>query len=281
MIFHSRLSIGLVAGIAYAIVGIASGLGYFEGVEREYILEPEPMPPELLPPPRPEPIERKPPVDDRPKLTICVEPGCRPCVALLKEIDAHKLAAFQIEIVRKESDDCPKWVEYFPAAIFTDAQGRTMVMPQQDGGPDIKRPAPTAERIIAKWQELNPGTELRLAPLLPDDPLFSQLATFVSMFEKFAPFVGSEGTITIQPKTPISASLEDGTTLRYSKVSGRYQMVGGIPSFTFDQPFPRVDARKLFLHIGAQVLDAQFEPPSTIAIGTSKGRYRFKMEKVE
>lgn len=285
MIFTTRLFIVLAVVTTAAIVGnaiVGGALAYFEGVEREYILEPEPMPPELLPPPKPEAVEPSPWIDIRPKLTICIEPGCRPCVQLQKEIAAGKLDAFQITILRKEANEWPEWVEYPPAAIFTDGRGQRMVMPKQDGGPEINRPAPTAATIIAQWQKLNPGAELPdLCPLMPDDPLFAQLATFVSMFDKFAPFVGNEGTITLQPKTPISASLEDGTTLRYAKVSGRYQIVGGIPSITFEEPFPRADGRVLGLHVGAQILDAKFEPPSTIAIGTSKGRYRFKMEKVE
>lgn len=281
MIFGSRLwnwllicgtfaACGVVAVMPIALATYTDQLA----IGDEYRLEPEPMDPEKLPTPVVEhelPADRLPSADPRPLLTICVEPGCQPCVFLEREIAAHKLDDFQIEVLRAEKDQCPAWVHYFPAAIFTDAKGRRMVMPAQDGEPRTDRPAPTAATIIARWQELNPGTLLQSAAAAPPKTLLDQLAMYL----------GPGGTITIQPSRPIAAVMEDGTKLSYSRLSGKYQIVNGIPSIMFDPPFARVDARKFLLHVGAEIKDARFEPPSTASVGTTAGRYRFIMERAE
>lgn len=258
----------------------------------KYQLEPEPMDPAKLPPPpseppaadpakpadKPEEQPRLSPVDPRPELTICVSSGCQPCIFLEREIKAGKLDAFQVRIVRYADGECPG-IYYFPAAIFTDARGRRWVMPQQDGDPP-RRPAPTAATILAKWQELNPDRPLSQPAPAPADPATSSSAA-KTLVDQLANYLGSAGTIVIQPARPIVAVMEDGSKVSYSRLSARYQITDGVPALQFDPPAPRVDARKFGLHFGATISDARLEPPATLAIGTSRGRYRIRLEAAE
>lgn len=277
MIFRSR-----ILSLLFSVATIATGV-FFEGVERSdpgldlpapvYRLEPEPMDPAELPPRPAEPIEVLPkpadpePVDNRPLLTLCVELGCQPCQWRERDVDDGLLSMFRVEIKRREKDETPDWIKFYPAFLFTDANGRLYSLPRQDGDPAKPPPVPSIEQVIETWQKHNPGVMLAAPP--------------ASMLDQLAKFLGPEGTIVVQPSRPVTALLEDGSKLSYARLAGKYRIDKGVPSIIFDPPLARVDARKLFLHVGAQIQDARYEPPATIAVGTTAGRYRLKLEKAD
>ena len=277
MIFTSR-----VRSLLLIVSAIATG-AFFEGVERYapgidlaepvpvYRLEPEPMdssklpepidppvePTELAPRPDPEPVDNRPIIDafsaDR---RVC--PPCGPFEDWLEE--NREASAFRFHVVKvPKLTDLPKWVQErgAPCFRFSKANGEKVAYSGWWG----------EEHLIRYYQTHNPGVMLAMPAK--------------SLVEQLTKFLGTEGQLTVQPTKPVAAFLEDGTKLSYSRVSVKYVIKNGIPSWTFDPPLVRTDGRYFGIHVGAQILDGKYEPPSTVAVGTTAGRYRLKLEKAD
>lgn len=226
----------------------------------------------LEPIPQPEPDapqndpEQRPPADNRPVLYVYTMAGCRPCEQLKAEVEAGAFEQFRVEWRAREQDQWPEWVEFAPRIQFQGNDGQWYVYPRREASgalPTFGR----AQGFLAVWQQYHP------------EQVFN-VAAGKSLVDQLALFAGVSGTITVTPDRPVQATLDDLTVLSYSRLTGKYRIANGRPLFTFETPLPRVDARKFGLHFGAQIQQAAYEPPATLAIDTTRGKYRLRLEEV-
>lgn len=93
-----------------------------------------------------------------------------------------------------------------------------------------------------------------------------------------AEFLGDGGTFSLTPNKPVHAELPDGTTLDFVTLHGRFKG-GSSPEIYFEPPMPIATGTVLgILRVGATVRDLKYGPPATV--GTSKGRFRLKIETI-
>ncbi len=93
-------------------------------------------------------------------------------------------------------------------------------------------------------------------------------------------FLGDEATIVITPAMPIKTTMDDGSVLKYSKLSAHYRMVNGSPTLTIDQPQPAVYVRRLGLWFEADIQGAVGDlgaKPPTATLDTTRGKYKVKI----
>jgi hypothetical protein len=93
-------------------------------------------------------------------------------------------------------------------------------------------------------------------------------------------YLGDEATIVITPAQPIKATMDDGSVLKYSKLSAHYKMVGGNPMLTIDQPQPQAFVKKWGLWFEADIQGAKGDlgaTPPTAMLKTSRGDYKVKV----
>lgn len=99
--------------------------------------------------------------------------------------------------------------------------------------------------------------------------------------EQVMQFTGLSGTLTFTPDSSVDATLDDGTRVQFARVFGRYDVSPDDVRIAFEKPFPLVTVHKFFLQICADVRDFQYSPPANLTVGTSKGRYRISLEKLQ
>ena len=99
-----------------------------------------------------------------------------------------------------------------------------------------------------------------------------------SPIDQFRRYAGDSGTFAFTPAVPINTTMDDGTVLSYSTIQGSYAIVNGVPTIKLVTPLPQVQAHKFFMRFNAAIQDAQYVPPSSVAIGTTRGRYTIKLE---
>jgi hypothetical protein len=129
--------------------------------------------------------------------------------------------------------------------------------------------------LIAEWKLANPGAELQT--LAGSGPLAG-----ASMPEQLSKFLPDGTVITIRPPAPVKALMDDGTIITFQQVTGTYTTRSGQPTLVLSPPLPGVSAKKYFFRFGATINGGQYEPdPGVIAIDTSMGRYRMKLEPVK
>lgn len=207
--------------------------------------------------------------DHRPVIRLYSSRGCRVCQWLQQRVDRGTLSEFRWQFFGDK--DRPEWVQFTPAAHFQGVDGKWYIYPRQDGSL-TDPPKWSDEEFRVRWLVHNPGA--------PVEAVDSTVGAGKSLLEQLEAYAGASGSITFVPDRPVRAVMEDGTVLNYSRVSGKYRIAGGIPHIVFDAPFPRVDASRFWVHFGAQIQDARYEPPATVAIGTNRGRYRISIDKV-
>jgi hypothetical protein len=212
-------------------------------------------------------------IDNRPVIRLYSSRGCQTCQWLKARIAQGKFSEFRWEFC--EDADRPDWVQFTPAAHFEGADGQWFVYPRQDGSV-TQAPTWSDDEFRQRWLAHHPGARLQAVGGSGE----GNASAGKSLLDQLTLYAGPSGTITFAPDTPIRATMEDGTVLSYSRVTGKYKIVGGAPQIVFESPLPRVDAQRFWMHLGAQIQDARYEPPATLAIGTNRGRYRIKLEQV-
>lgn len=132
----------------------------------------------------------------------------------------------------------------------------------------------TPPLLLNWWKAQHAGEELPVYEVPVPKASGNQAKDFIEQFRLFA---GDSGKLSIQPDKPIVAELEDGTMVKYSRINAKWRMVNGQPVVTFGEPLPAVSVLKWRFRISASILDAGFEPPAAVRVGTSKGRYRISL----
>ena len=94
-------------------------------------------------------------------------------------------------------------------------------------------------------------------------------------------FTGGSGTLGLTPDVPVDAVLDNGTSVHFTSLYGRYKASPGGVTITLEKPLPNVVVHKLFLKIGANIMDFQYTPPPELTVGTSEGRYRISLEEIQ
>lgn len=176
------------------------------------------------------------PSDPRP---ICyvhsVKKLCKPCEEFaewwLQNCDQFELNVIPVEY--ESFNALPQWVRErgVPLAHYESEK-------QATGWASATWNAST---IVATWRAANPGRGLPAAPMAGASP-----------FDQIAKFTGSSGSFTFRPNSPISASLDDRTSLRYPSIQGRYTVENGVVTLKLDPPLPTGEYRK-FMRFGFQI----------------------------
>lgn len=201
------------------------------------------------------------PTDLRPAIRVYTLPNegaCPPCNDLKR---ASLAAGFPYRL--DWSTQAPEWVTAFPTLHW---QGRSRIW-----------------RQIVGWQSFN-LSQIAVDPPVGTAPANSATAVqsqaaSADVLAKALQFAGPGGTFTFQPDQPIQATMDDGTKISYSRLSGRYSITAGSAVVRFDQPLARIDARKFKVHFGTTLDDMQYPDPNGYpTAGTGLGRYPIKIE---
>jgi hypothetical protein len=208
--------------------------------------------------------------DLRPVVFYFTTTNCPPCARLDKDIEAGKLPWF-----RFEKRDAPAWyVGSFPAFHYNDASGKGRVLSGYVSPNDL----------VKAWRSANNGKVLRVPvpqvqPPLTGEAAFAQ-ATASSLPAQIRKFLGDEASIVITPSMPINTAMDDGSIVKYSKISAHYKMVSGVPMITIDQPQPQAFVRKFGIWFEADLQGARGnldEHPPTATLKTSRGDVKIKI----
>ncbi len=185
---------------------------------------------------------------------------CRPCADQWETIDCGAMQSWRFEL-----RPAPEWVQAVPTYHFQRADGAWWNYP---------RPTEEHEGVkgFAKsYATQNPKfrvvCDTKLSAAEPDPMLI--------MFRRFA---GDSGRITFTPDMPIKATLDDGTIVSYRSITGKYDYNNGRPTLTLDGDKPQLSARKFLMRFGLTLNDAQYDPPSSVSVGTSRGRYTIQLK---
>jgi hypothetical protein len=144
--------------------------------------------------------------------------------------------------------------------------------------------------LIAAWSRRNPGRQLpgiekakfpvpQVQPPMTGEAAFAQAAAS-SLPDQIRKFLGDEATIVITPSMPINTAMDDGSIVKYSKISAHYKMVSGVPMITIDQPQPQAFVRKFGIWFEADLQGARGnldEHPPTATLKTSRGDVKIKI----
>lgn len=130
--------------------------------------------------------------------------------------------------------------------------------------------------ILATWKAANPGRGLTAGAMYVGSPMLDQIS-------KYLP----NGTrISIDLPRPMNVSLDDKTTLKYTRIAGTLVTENGKSAMKLDRPLPEIAAWrgvwKIGTTFGAQINELIFwdtDPPS-VGVGTNRGLYRFEMKEV-
>lgn len=213
------------------------------------------------------PESQIPPPIKRPSIYVYSSDNCEPCKAFERDAEAGAFPRLTFE-----HRVPPAWVNSVPTFHFAGEDNQwysrsgyltaaglihaySLVNPRFSQEPDLPAPA-TVEKPTA---QVPSGAG----------------STIAEQFQKFA---GTSGTFEIKPERPIAATLDDGTAVSYIVIRGRYSIVDGRPKLTLSDPMPTIVATKFFMRFGVTLQDAIYDPPSSVSIGTSRGRYRIELK---
>ncbi len=251
--------------------------------------ETEPLPPAASPVERPQspdltardtapgvaqfpeaPTETLPATDSRPVVYYFTTTNCAPCERLKKDIADGKLPWF-----RFENRPAPAWyVGSFPAFHYSDSAGKGRVMSGYVSPNDL----------VKAWRSANGGKVLRVPvpqvqPPMTGEAAFAQAAAS-TLPDQIRKFLGDEATILITPSMPINTAMDDGSIVKYSKISAHYKMIGNVPTLTIDDPKPQAWVRKFGIWFEADLQGARGnldEKPPTATLKTSRGDVKIKI----
>lgn len=149
-----------------------------------------------------------------------------------------------LNVVEREP---PEWYTLCPTFHWNGPDGRAWLYPR-DGGKFTG-----VKGMLDSYDRTNPGARFKaVASRGAEKP--SQL-TSASPFDQIQKFTGTGGKFTFVPDSPINASLDDRTSLKFSSIQGRYTVSNGIVTLKLDPPLPVGEYRK-WLRFGFQITGA-------------------------
>lgn len=225
------------------------------------------------------PAKRKPVV-----LTVYTsKAGCRACHNFLKwrESNASKIGC-EVKHLQyaKLEDSSVSFPNGLPAFCITDHAGKATwfmgwsLLPEHEAG----TLCPLCLIAFVQHSKGVPTIEFDKSDVQVAQPVGTDGGTALEQALRYA---GPSGRFTFVPDQPIDAKLDDRTELRYTQVSGTYQIAESGATLTLDAPLPQVFSRKWFWRFGATLQGADFTPPATIGIKTNRGRYRVSLEQFQ
>lgn len=218
-------------------------------------------------------------VDLRPVVPFYTAPWCEPCKPIKARINGNSFPDFRFE-------------ERPPTPGMSIPQFGIM---GSDGVEYAFMPTsfPVGRQraeLIAAWKRRNPGKPLRgiekvLFPVPQVQPPMTAQAEFAQAAASTIPdqirkFLGDEASIVITPSMPINTAMDDGSIVKYQKISAHYKMVSGVPMITLDQPQPQAFVRKFGIWFEADLQGARGnmdEHPPTATLKTSRGDVKIKI----
>jgi len=189
-------------------------------------------------------------------------PGC-------KKLEAD-IAAGMLPWFRFEKRPAPSWVTASPTVHFADSNGNWHSFTGWPGALEFAR----------RWGNKNPGNSLQLAQPQAAPRASGPPAADQAIADALHQYLGDAGTFELRPATPIKVSIDNRTTLSYGVVRGRWKTENGKPILYFEEPFPKVETKRFLARIGVliyQVALVESIPPA-LRVGTSMGRWTFKLE---
>jgi hypothetical protein len=94
-------------------------------------------------------------------------------------------------------------------------------------------------------------------------------------------FLGSSGTFVLQPVTPITATMPDGTVLKYPVLQGRYGFPNGVPTITLTSPLPTGSTKYKGVNLGFTMLPDIYyldtDPPK-LDVGGKSGPFTKRVQ---
>lgn len=182
--------------------------------------------------------ERNAPVDARPVVHFYHTARCPPC-------DVAEAALRKAGIPLYVPTKPPKWVDTFP----------TMAWQVGDEW-----------HYHFGWQ----GLALFIADYAPKRVEIAAAPPSAVPLEQVHRFIGDEGTFVFTPKTPVKATMQDGSQIAYSRVTGSWKASDQALTIKLDQPLPVATVHYWGFAVAAQILGAASDGQS-VTISTSKG----------
>lgn len=193
----------------------------------------------------------------KPRLNYHTLPSCGPCKVEYPKVVKELGDEFEIVVVDGETGGQP-----VPMLSFTGEDGKPYRFDWHE--------TPDADLFRERWRFRNPSLSLPGAPALAGAGLDEQILTYLPTGTR----------ITIEPPQPVRVTMQDGTVVNYSKISGKVQQLSGAVAIVLDAPQPTVTVRKgwgpLSLGFGAKIQSVEYvdQPVQSIAVGTSRGKFR-------
>lgn len=221
----------------------------------------------LVPVPLDEPLPPAPVVDQRPVIVVDTLPDrlCLPCAAFHAWLSTYRDEA----PVRFDVREHPQ-VTALPLDVLRNG---TPLFRYRSAKGDwrMTRGWSGPEKLFADYAMVNPQGK----PMSVSQPVG---ATPVEQFQRYA---GTSGKFTFTPDAAIKATLDDGTLLNYTRLSGSYKIINSQPVVALDQPLPEVHVQKFGLYFGAQIMGATGQLPNTVTIQTNRGKYAITLTPVK
>jgi len=124
----------------------------------------------------------------------------------------------------------------------------------------------TVEALVQAYAEKNPRLENNSIASAPK-PRANDTGK-EALPDTLRRFAGESGTIVFRPDRKQRAAVTDGVTLDVGEITARYDLTGE-PRIIFSEPQPRGTVEKFGFGVGFVVDSAEWQPPSTVKVGTN------------
>lgn len=181
--------------------------------------------------------DRHAPADPRPVVYLYTSPHCSAGDQMRAAIKRGDFEAAGLDVQERPA---PDWYTLCPTFHWQAADGKWVIYPRDSAS------YRGLKGLLASFDYANPGARLKTA---------SSGGAGVSPFEQVERFTGPGGKFTFVPDSPIAASLDDRTSIRYPSIQGRYAVADGVVTLKLDPPLPVGNYRK-FLNFGFTITGA-------------------------
>lgn len=214
------------------------------------------------------------PTDDRPVVEVFSQLGpCEPCQRFEKWLKENgSKSAYRFEVKRVHPNEMPDWISEMggtPCFRFRTADGSNVAFSGWNG----------EEYLDKHYKRLNQKSE-KLEPIPMTTPLPRPKPSAVDA-ATISRFVGKKGTFALTPESPIKATLDDGTTLSYTKLVGTYEERDGQLVIDITEPAPKFRITRWGFGVTGAINGAEYPggKPGSIGVNTTYGRFNIVMEK--
>lgn len=174
------------------------------------------------------------PADPRPVVFLYTSPHCSAGDQMRAAIRRGDFEAAGLDVQEKSA---PDWYTLCPTFHWQSSAGGWVKYPRDEGS------FRGVNGLLTAFDLANPGARLKAT---------ASRATGAGPFDQIAKFTGPGGSFTFKPDTPIAASLDDRTSIRFPSIQGRYTVRDGKVELKLEPPLPTGEYRK-WLRFGFQI----------------------------